>query len=82
MAYGTYRYLFDKGIIYSFYDEGKVFFVVPDEIRQVFSNMDIVLFEKELKQNQLIYKYIQSFINLYGIFNKEMLVAVYNSQNC
>ena len=81
LAYGTYGYLFDEGIIYSFYDDGKVFFVIPDEIKEVFRNMDTVLFEKVLKENQLIYKYILSFTNLYGIFNKELLIAVYNSQN-
>lgn len=81
LAYGTYGHLFDNGLIYSFHDRGKVFFTVPHEIKEVYRSMDIELFEDILKENQLIYKYILSFTNLYGVFSKELLIAVYNSQN-
>ena len=81
LPFGYYGHLWNNGIIFSFYDKGKVFFNVPDEIKEVFAGRDKEIFGKVLEENQLIYKYIMAFVNLYGVFSKDMLVEVFNSQN-
>ena len=81
LAFGYYGHLWDNGIIFSFYYKGKIFFNVPDEIKEVFAGKDKEVFKMVLKENQLIYKYIMAFINLYGVFSKDMLIEVFNSQN-
>ena len=81
LAYGHYKYLWENGIIFSFYDNGKIFFNVPDEIKKVYANRDKEIFDIVLVENQLAYKYISAFTNLYGVFSKNMLIEVFNSQN-
>ena len=81
LPYGTYGYLMDKGIIYSFYDKGRIFFNIPDEIKKVFKDIDKIQLDKIIKRYQLVYEYIMAFINLYGVFRKDMLVEIFNSQN-
>ena len=80
LALGHYGHLWNNGIIFSFYNKGKIFFNVPDEIKEVFASRDKEVFEMVLKKNQLIYKYIMAFVNLYGVFSKDMLIEVFNSQ--
>lgn len=81
LAFGYYGHLWNNGIIFSFYDKGKIFFNVPNEIKEVFASRNKEVFKMVLKENQLIYKYIMAFINLYGVFSKDMLIEVFNSQN-
>jgi len=81
LAFGDYGHLWNNGIIFSFYNKGKIFFNVPDEIKEVFASRDKEVFETMFEENQLIYKYIMAFVNLYGVFSKDMLVEVFNSQN-
>jgi len=81
LAYGTYGYLMDKGIIYSFYDDYRVFFTIPNEIKEVCKIIDNIYLDRTLKKNQLVYKYILAFINLYGVFKVEKLVEIFNCQN-
>jgi len=81
LAFGDYGHLWNNGIIFSFYNKGKIYFNVPDEIKEVFASRDKEIFEMIFEGNQLIYKYIMAFVNLYGVFDKDMLVEVFNSQN-
>jgi hypothetical protein len=81
LPFGDYGHLLNNGIIFSFYNKGKIFFNVPDEIKEVFASRDKEVFDMMFEENQLIYKYIMAFVNLYGVFSKDMLIEVFNSQN-
>ena len=81
LEYKTYQYLMGEGIIFSFYDENRVFFTVPDEIKEIYSNIDKKCFDKMHNRYILVYKYISALNNLYGVFKREKLIEIFNCQN-
>jgi len=78
---GTYGYLMDHGIVYSFYDKGDVLFLVPEEVKKAFNKIKRKSLEIILKRNQIVHKYISAMLNLYGVFTKEVVIEIFNKQN-
>ncbi len=81
IAYGRYAFLMERGLIYSFYIEDEVYFVIPDEIKQAYNSIDQKLFVKTRERYQIVRQYILAMTNLYGAFKADMLVEVFNKQN-
>lgn len=81
IAYGRYAFLMERGLIYSFYIEDEIYFVMPDEIKQAYNSIDHKLFVKTRERYQTVRKYILAMTNLYGAFKTDMLVEVFNNQN-
>jgi hypothetical protein len=70
-----------SGIIYLFYDEGRFFLAVPEEIKEAYRIFGNIHFDETLKRHQLVYKYISALNNLYGVFKIEKLIEIFNCQN-
>lgn len=78
---GDYLYLMNKGLIFSFFSNGELSFVIPNEIKAAYKKINKGEFSKIYERYQLIYNYICSLANLYGIFKPELLLEIFNFQN-
>ncbi|HIW34381.1 MAG TPA: SEC-C domain-containing protein [Candidatus Paenibacillus intestinavium] len=78
---GQYRFLQMQGILYSFYDQEKLSFVIPDEIKAVYDEINWIELMKVREQKQLVLQYILAATHLYGTISLEELVEIYNGQN-
>lgn len=78
---GDYLYMMNKGLIFSFFSNGELSFVIPNEIKVAYKKINMGKFSKIYERYQLIYNYICALTNLYGIFKPELLLEIFNSQN-
>jgi len=78
---GKYRYLQMQGILYSFYHQEKLIFVIPDEIKSTYDEINWNEILEARKKKQLVLQYIRSASHLYGTISVDELVAIYNEQN-
>ena len=79
VIYGGYYFLYCLGIAYYFYSDEKLYCIIPDEIIEIYNNRDI---EKVKEQRDFcleFYKYTVALCNLYGVFEAEQFVEVYNT---
>lgn len=78
---GTYSYLMDKGLIFSFFSGDKLYFVMPDEVKHTYSKVDISSFMKTRDRYQSVAQYVMALTSLYGAFKSDTLIDIFNSQN-
>ena len=81
LSFGYYAYLKEKGLIYSFYNGGNIYFVMPNEVKEAYQRIDKDAFLKARHRYQIILKYILAMTNLYGAFKPEKLIEIFNIQN-
>lgn len=71
----------ELGMLQSFYNDGELYFLVPDEIKEVCRSLEeegeLALIGKGISLNE----YAQAAVNLYGIIPLDELVEIYNGQN-
>ncbi|SFT22162.1 YecA family protein [Paenibacillus sp. BC26] len=77
----AYLFLMDKGLIFSFLEGDKLFFVMPEEVKAAYNMLDKNAFQKQRKANQLVLRYMEAAANLYGIIPMTKLIAIINDQN-
>ncbi|URN94229.1 MAG: SEC-C metal-binding domain-containing protein [Candidatus Pristimantibacillus lignocellulolyticus] len=78
---GKYRFLQMQGILYSFYHQEKLTFVIPAEIKALYDEIDWNEVLEVRKQKQLVLQYILSASHLYGTISLQELVDLYSNQN-
>ena len=78
---GMYLYLKDIGMLYSFYDQDELYFVIPEEVQDAYHRIDQRSFRKERERYQLVSRYIEAATNLYGVCPVDQLIDIVNSQN-
>ena len=71
----------DLGLIQSFYYDGKLLFVVPDEIKAVYKQLCETDFKEEKRFRDILNNYAIAAVSLYGVISKEDFVELFNSQN-
>ena len=81
MPYESYAYPMDYGIIFSFYHQERRCLVVPEEIKDIFRNIDKAVFTKHRERYQLFCKYIKALCNFYGAFEPEQFINIFNTFN-
>lgn len=81
MKRGKYHYYLVMGIIYLFHDQEVITFLVPEEIREVYRQIDPVTFQTLRNRQQLILQYTLAVSNLYGVCEVEQLIQIFNAQN-
>jgi hypothetical protein len=80
-ARGNTGYLQDNFIVFSFYNEGKIYFLVPKEIKAVYSKINNPIFLKNFERHKQIYQYLNACLSLYGAFEKEKFIEIFNHYN-
>lgn len=78
---GEYGYLMGMGLIFSFVDGDMLYFVMPDEIKDLYGEIHWDEFGKRHSRYQYVSKYILALVNLYGAFEVELFIEIFNSQN-
>ena len=69
------------GLLQAFFDENKMIFVVPEEIRNVFEEMIRNGAAAKLERSVLIDCYARAAANLYGVIPLVELKEIFNEQN-
>ncbi|WP_240418100.1 YecA family protein [Paenibacillus periandrae] len=78
---GMYMFLMEKGLLYSFYKEEKMYFLIPEEIKEAYRSIPLKAFLEDRDRLQLILQYINASVNLYGICPQDKVIEIFNSQN-
>ena len=81
MPYESYAYLTDYGIIFSFYHQERRYLVVPEEIKDIYRNINKAVFTKHRERYQLFCKYIKALCNFYGAFEPGQFINIFNTFN-
>ena len=79
--YGYSGFLQDNYIIFSFYGDRKIYFLVPEEIKKIYSKIDQPRFLKKHKRYKQINQYLHICLNLYGAFKKKNFIEIFNHYN-
>lgn len=69
------------GLLQGFYHDDKLWFVVPDEIRDTYRNLAKTGFIEDKRFRDLLNNYAVAAVSLYGVISQDDFVALFNSQN-
>jgi hypothetical protein len=78
---GNTGYLQDSYIVFSFYDEEKIYFLIPEEIKQIYKQIDHSQFLKKYNRFKQIDQYLNICITLYGAIKKQKFIEIFNRYN-
>jgi hypothetical protein len=78
---GTYLIWMNRGFLFSFLDQDKLVYVIPEEVKEAYLRMPKKAFMKKRERHQLVVAYINAVINLYGVCKPEKLIEIFNDQN-
>jgi hypothetical protein len=78
---GTYLFLMNAGLLYSFYDQDKLYYVLPEEIKETYAKVVVASFLKERERSQQVHQYILAAMNLYGVSPVDTFLDIFNAQN-
>ncbi|WP_338554054.1 SEC-C metal-binding domain-containing protein [Paenibacillus sp. KS-LC4] len=77
----AYLFLMDKGLVFSFLEQDKLYFVMPEEVKASYQKLDLKSFNQERTVSQLVLRYSEAASNLYGIISVQKLIEIINDQN-
>ena len=69
------------GFLYAEKCENEYWFVIPDEIKEIYDDLIKSGFADVKEFADLIHQYAQAAVNLYGAISQEELIEIFNSQN-
>ncbi|WP_284237931.1 YecA family protein [Paenibacillus glycanilyticus] len=78
---GATFFLINAGLMYSFYEEDKLYYVLPEEVKTAYADVALPTLLKERERCQQVNAYILAAMNLYGVCSFEQLIKIYNEQN-
>ncbi len=78
---GSYYILQSMGLLQCFYHDDKLWFVVPDELKDVYLKLAKTNFPEEKRFRDLLNNYAIASVSLYGVVSQEEFVELFNSQN-
>lgn len=81
VTYGKLRYLTAMGLIFMFQQDKTIYLVVPEEIKELYRQIDQKKIIKEHKKIDEVHRYILAMTNLYGAFHVNLLYETFNKQN-
>lgn len=81
VPYGHYHFMLERGLVFSYFHEGKFMLVMPDEVREAFSQVNSERFQEIRGKYALVYDYLLALTNLYGMFTQDKLLEIINEQN-
>lgn len=77
----SYERLYAFGILGLYYNEGKFYFVIPEEIKKVYKKIEKTVFSEKKSYYDLLNHYAKAATHLYGVITQADLVLLFNSQN-
>lgn len=78
---GSYLYLMDNGLLYSFYDQESLVYVIPEDIKNPYREIwKQPSFREEWNRRNIVLRYIEAAVHLYGICPMDKLIEIYNEQ--
>ncbi|WP_055109308.1 Rho termination factor N-terminal domain-containing protein [Paenibacillus ihumii] len=76
-----YWYLMNHGLVFTYFSEGQLYIVMPDEIRDAYAQLDHADFHNKRTGIQLVHEYILAMTHLYGVIEPDKFIEIYNGQN-
>jgi len=77
----SYRIPQKMGLLQCFYHKGKLWFVVPKEIRAAFRIISETDFLEDKRFRDLLNRYAIAAVSLYGVISQDDFVELFNSHN-
>jgi len=74
-------YLFAHGLLFVYLHEGDFYYVVPEEVRSAFQELECKGFSDNKNHSLLLNSYAIATTNLYGVLLKSDFVDIFNKQN-
>lgn len=81
VPYGYYRFLLEHGFVFTFFHEGQVVMVMPEEVRDTYTRLNDAAFRVNRKRMSLIFKYLTAMTHFYGLFTVERLTEMFNQHH-
>lgn len=81
IATGTYLHFSEHGVLFTFFDEDKLYLVIPEEVKEVVRQLDWDALIRTRSWEQSVLRYVTAAVNLYGVCTPELLLDIYNGQN-
>ncbi|MDR0271245.1 SEC-C domain-containing protein [Paenibacillus sp.] len=78
---GQYSHFLEHGLVFSFFSEGKLYVLMPEEIKAAASQIGLSELKQEHGSKQVAYEYIAAAAHLYGVIKLDKLVHIFNSQH-
>ncbi|GGH12055.1 YecA family protein [Paenibacillus segetis] len=78
--YGYYYFLMEHGLIFTYFNDNKLYLIVPDQVRTAYAQINQTEFRKAHDRRLNIYNYTLALTNLYGIFKPDQLLKIFNDQ--
>lgn len=69
------------GFLYTEKCDDRYWFAVPDEVKQTYDRLMREGFSQTKDFADLVHRYAQAAVNLYGVISQEELVRIFNTQN-
>lgn len=76
-----YKVLQGLGYLQVFQDGGRLIYVVPEEVGQLYQGLLSDGFQAHKERSDLVHAYASAAVNLYGVIRQDDLIALFNSQN-
>lgn len=76
-----YEVLQGLGYLQTFWDGGRLIYVVPDEVRQLYQESLSGGFRERKERGDLIHAYALAAVDLYGVILQDDLISIFNRQN-
>lgn len=78
---GQYLDLMKRGMLFSFYAEGKLTYLIPSEIQEAYRQLPINEFLEARERCQLVNQYVNACMSLYGVCSTATVYEIYLSHN-
>ncbi|BBI31228.1 YecA family protein [Cohnella abietis] len=78
---GMYLFLLERSLLFSFYYEDKLYYTIPEEIKETYKQLLQGTFLEARDRYQLINQYVTASSNLYGACKLDKVVEIFNAQN-
>lgn len=80
-SYEQYVYFLDRGLVFAFYDGEGLALVLPDEVKAAVNRLDQSELKQQRERYELVYDYVSALTHLYGAYEPQRLLDIFNEQN-
>lgn len=78
---GQYVSLMNRGMLFSFYSDEKLTYLIPSEIQQAYRQLPFSEFMESRDRCQLVSQYVDACVNLYGVCSIGTVYEIYLGQH-
>lgn len=77
----TYMLSQEMGILQTFYHDGELIFLVPDEIKAAYKRLMANGLGERIELRNLVNDYASALVSLYGVVAQDEFIEIFNAQN-